>query len=1585
MIRLLKSLSGKRRLFYMLASVALLIVFQLLFDRYIAPTRVALVNYQSFQVAKLINAKEVGWVKVESFSDEDFSALGRFDFVMVFGRGLKLSEEQLRQLKQISSERIVVVDAAMNPAHAINTIPEQHKASVMDYIDNAGAKNYQNLLRYIRADIQQKIYSSIKPEAVLTIANDVIFHLAPDAIFETLDDYEVYYRTLSAVSDDSKKVVIMTSVPGPFNANRDHVDALITRLEREGYRVYPLASANRRLDFLQSIEPDLVIFMPHGRLHIGDSRQAIDWLKQRNIPVLSPLSVFEDYEDWLQNPQGYSGALLSMNVVLPELDGAVAPYVLNAQFDDVASRGIFKVIPERLEKFVALINGYVDLKSNNNRDKKVAIVYFRGPGKNALVAGNMEVAPSLYNTLRSLQSEGYNLSGLPDSFAVFKALLDQQGTVMTPRAPGQSRQFLSVANPAFIPAEQYQQWCYAMLMGLCKQVNARYGPAPGNFLVDEQQGIAVARLQFGNVAILPQPLPGFGSNTFQLIHGTDTAPPHSYLAAYFWLRHTFKADAVIHYGTHGSLEFTPKKQVALSEADWADALLGGIPHFYLYTMSNVGEAIIAKRRSYATIINHLTPPFSRAGLTGGLRSLEQGLTAYSQAEGAVQEQLRQQLIQTIRSLKVDTDLDLATQTLEAQAGWREAVYQPVSEWLETIAEEKITEGLYTLGKSYSKSEINATLNLMYVDTLRGHIEAVAGLAGNIFSVSTGRANDWIEQRMNGVTAAHVLSMIVGEPLLEDVQAWRAANPVVTDMDIVRGFVALSDRGKQVVRDSELDRSDDNLEAAVVEVLADPEARTFIESLRNEKTYSHVAKVVNPEAAKRAMALAKVIPAIGEALAQLEKPPVKAIVMAMNDQETRKTILQWLSSDDFSERVKLEQARRIERLIGEAGDALALLQLSISSDEFSQLHWQRQKSLLSNVRVFKERFLDDVELQSHLTVLLKQRTGASLDSFRQQIEKTKLTYESTFGETAKRYTELAARLALIEQLFDAIPASRGYLQASSHHEARALINALNGGYIEPAAGGDPVLNPLALPTGRNMFSIDAEKTPSAAAWKVGVGLAKALINTHLERHNAFPKKVAFTLWPSSFIHSQGATVAEILYLLGVEPVRDPFGRIQSLRLITEQELGRPRIDVVVQSAGQLRDLAASRLALIEEAVVLAAGARDEVSNFVREGVQASEQYLLQQGLSPLAAKTLSARRSFGGVNNNYGTGIMGLVERSDQWKGRNDIASRYLKNMGAAYGDKESWGQFNESLFAAALLNTEVIIQPRSSNTWGALSLDHVYEFMGGLSAAVTQVTGSTPEAYFNDYRNSASAKVTELEETIRLEARATLLNSAYISGLISEGGASSAEVFAETFRNTFGWNAMRPEAIDNALWEQLYTVYMEDSLQLGLSDFFEKQNPYALQEMTGVMLEASRKGYWRASEDQLGIVASMHAQLTRQYEAGCGNFTCGNPDLRTYIESLLAEEVKQAYREALDRAELDSEVANGIVLVEKSVNREGQKKTSTSPFSEPGTEAVREEGSDKQAPSMDDASSAAVLRFMQFWPLLLIVLVALLWRRRVGR
>ena len=170
------------------------------------------------------------------------------------------------------------------------------------------------------------------------------------------------------------------------------------------------------------------------------------------------------------------------------------------------------------------------------------------------------------------------------------------------------------------------------------------------------------------------------------------------------------------------------------------------------------------------------------------------------------------------------------------------------------------------------------------------------------------------------------------------------------------------------------------------------------------------------------------------------------------------------------------------------------------------------------------------------------------------------------EYTKEQKDKARAIAEIERTINNITAYKTALEQSPEAELKSIINALSGGYIAPSSGGDAVANPNAVPTGRNLYAVNAEATPSEVAWDKGVALVNATLDQYKKQHKGeYPRKVSYTFWSSEFIETEGATIAQALYMLGVEPVRDAFGRVSDLRLIPTAVLGRPRIDVVVQTS------------------------------------------------------------------------------------------------------------------------------------------------------------------------------------------------------------------------------------------------------------------------------------------------------------------------------------------------------------------------------------------------------------------------------------
>jgi cobaltochelatase CobN len=350
--------------------------------------------------------------------------------------------------------------------------------------------------------------------------------------------------------------------------------------------------------------------------------------------------------------------------------------------------------------------------------------------------------------------------------------------------------------------------------------------------------------------------------------------------------------------------------------------------------------------------------------------------------------------------------------------------------------------------------------------------------------------------------------------------------------------------------------------------------------------------------------------------------------------------------------------------------------------------------------------------------------------------------------------------------------------------------------------------------------------------------------------------------------------------------------------------------------------------------------------------------------------------FGGVNGNYGTGIMGMVESGDRWQSDTEVAQTYLNNMGAVYGEGDLWGAFQPGVFEAALAGTELVVQPLESNTWGPISLDHVYEFMGGLNLAVRQVTGKDPAAYFSDFRDPARPAMREAGAAIALEARSTLLNPAYIQAM-TRGGASSAEVFAETFRNVYGWNVMKPAVIAPQLWDALYDTYVRDAGRLDLHGFFERANPYALQEMTAVMLETARKGYWAPDARVLRDTARLHADLVARHGASGTEFVNDNAALRAFIAGQLDEAARPRYEDALQRANEGGviDVDNGLVL-----RKEGETAGGKPGAGRPDTATPAPSEPPERAPAR--AAGRYAVSAGALLVLLLALAAAVLWIRR---
>ena len=427
----------KQKLKFLLA-ITLGLVLTVVILRTLSPTKIALINLPEYMYVKMAKSNDSRFIKLKYLKSEDLPDLKSYNMIMVFGMGMNLPAAQEVKLQDAINKGVpVYVFHAGGSKIQTSNIEGKNLDAVTDYFENAGTRNYRNLFYYIRKELGRKKFFAPGYEAPIKYGADVLFHIDEDAIFDSIPAFEKYCTDNKFHTPGAKKVVLFTSIPGPFNANREHLDEIITELQNRGYNVYPASTSGKRLEFIQQINPALIVYMPHGRFGTGSPAAEFEReLVKLNVPVICPVSVLNQYKDWVKDPQGMSGGFLSQSITMPEFDGGIIPYAVVAQYKDENGLLIFKTIPDRLKNFGNIIDNYINLKTLPNAEKKIAIFYYKGHGKGAGEAAGLEVIPSIYNTLKRLQAEGYNTGVLPAIAKEFEKDLMTKAPLLGPYAEG---------------------------------------------------------------------------------------------------------------------------------------------------------------------------------------------------------------------------------------------------------------------------------------------------------------------------------------------------------------------------------------------------------------------------------------------------------------------------------------------------------------------------------------------------------------------------------------------------------------------------------------------------------------------------------------------------------------------------------------------------------------------------------------------------------------------------------------------------------------------------------------------------------------------------------------------------------------------------------------------------------------------------------------------------------------------------------------------------------------------------------------------------------------------------------------------
>lgn len=1089
-----------------------------------------------------------------------------------------------------------------------------------------------------------------------------IWHPLAPTMFEDVREYLNWYNSRRDIPKTLKDplapcVGLVLQRTHLVTGDDAHYVAIVQELESLGGKVLPVFAGG--LDFSKPVNAyfydptsqralvDGVVSLTGFALVGGPARQdhpkAIEALKRLNRPYMVALPlVFQTTEEWLSSDLGLHPIQVALQIAIPELDGAIEPIILSGK-DGATGRAI--ALRDRVEIVAQRALKWASLRRKPKLDKKIAITVFSFPPDkgNVGTAAYLDVFGSIHEVLKGLRNNGYDVQNIPDTA---KELMEQ--VIHDAQA--------QYASPELNIAYKMSVSEYESLTPYSERLEENWGPPPGH-LNSDGQNLLIYGKEFGNVFIGVQPTFGYEGDPMRLLFSRSASPHHGFAAFYTYLERIWGADAVLHFGTHGSLEFMPGKQMGMSGDCYPDQLIGTIPNLYYYAANNPSEATIAKRRSYAETISYLTPPAENAGLYKGLKELSELIASYQTLKDSGRGvSIVNAIIDKCRIVNLDKDIDLPeTDAKDLSPEDRDNVVGIVYRKLMEIESRLLPCGLHVIGKPPTAQEAVATLvNIASLDRTEEEILSLP----RIIAQSLGRDIEEIYQN--------------------------------------------SDRG--ILSD--------------VQLLQD--------------------------------------------ITMATRAAVGSLVQAQTDAEGRVSLVSKLNFFNMGK---------------------------------------------------KEPWVESLHNSGYTKV------------------------------------DVSALKPLFEYLEFCLK------QVCADNELGGLLQGLEGEYILPGPGGDPIRNPDVLPTGKNIHALDPQAIPTTAA----VQSAKIVVDRLLERNKAenngqWPETIACVLWGTDNIKTYGESLAQIMWMVGVRPIPDSLGRVNKLELIPLEELGRPRIDVVINCSGVFRDLFINQMNLLDQGVKMAAEADEPLEmNYVRK-------HALQQAQEMGINLRQAATRVFSNASGSYSSNINLAVENST-WDSEAELQEMYLKRKSFSF-NSDNPGVMDESrqLFENSLKTADATFQNLDSSEISLTDVSHYFDSDPTKLVASLRGDGKKPASYIAD-TTTANAQVRSLSETVRLDARTKMLNPKWYEGMLSHGYEGVREL-SKRLVNTTGWSATAG-AVDNWVYEETNETFIKDEeMQKRLLNL----NPHSFRKIVSTLLEVNGRGYWETSEENLDRLRELYQEVENRIE-----------------------------------------------------------------------------------------------------------------------
>ncbi|MFD0686164.1 cobaltochelatase subunit CobN [Actinomadura fibrosa] len=633
----------------------------------------------------------------------------------------------------------------------LSTVPAGVSAEAHAYLAHGGPANLGELYRFLSDTVLLTGHGFAPPEPTPT--------------------WGVLER--DAADGDGPLIGVLYYRAHHLAGNTAFVEALCAAIEAKGGRALPVFCASLRtaddalLETLGRADALVVTVLAAGGTRpatagAGGDDEAWDVgaLAALDVPILQGLCLTSERSAWVENDDGLSPLDTATQVAVPEFDGRLITVPFSFKETDEDGLSVYVADPERAARVAGIAVRHGALRHVPAGGKRVALMLSAYPTKHARIgnAVGLDTPASVVRLLAAMRERGYDVGDdLPgEGDALMHALI---------AAGGQDPDWLTEAqltgNPVRIPAARYRAWYATLPEDLREDVERHWGPPPGELFVDDSRDpegeIVLAALRSGNVVVIVQPPRGFGENPVAIYHDPDLPPSHHYLAAYRWIADDFGADAVVHVGKHGNLEWLPGKSAGMSASCGPDAAIGDLPLIYPFLVNDPGEGTQAKRRAHATLVDHLIPPMARAESYGDIARLEQLLDEHANIaalDPAKLPAIRAQIWTLIQAARLDHDLGLDDRPHDAEF---DDFLLHVDGWLCEVKDVQIRDGLHVLGAApQGDTRVDLVLAMLRARQLWGGAQTLPGLreALGLDEESTVRQDvDAFEEKARGLVAA----------------------------------------------------------------------------------------------------------------------------------------------------------------------------------------------------------------------------------------------------------------------------------------------------------------------------------------------------------------------------------------------------------------------------------------------------------------------------------------------------------------------------------------------------------------------------------------------------------------------------------------------------------------------------------------------------------------------------------------------------------------------------------------------------------------------------------------------------------------